>query len=122
MDFITLEEIILLTLANVSIGAWLIFHFSEQRIKSLMFAWGSEFKNEFLKEIEENPQTLTKILQPAIPSLINAFQQSLGSKGGGEMIKLPLIGKVPARFLDMGMGILQKKAAETAQEAVNTFG
>ena len=87
-----------------------------------MFAWGSEFKNEFLKEIEENPQILTKILQPAMPSLINALQQSLGSKGGGEMIKLPLIGKVPARLLDMGMGMLQKKAAETAQETVNTFG
>ena len=122
MDFITLEEIILLTLANICAAGWLIFHFSEQRIKSLIFTWGSEFKNEFLKEIEENPQILTKILQPAMPSLINAFQQSLGGKGGGEMIKLPLIGKVPARLLDIGMGMLQKKAAETAQEAVNTFG
>ena len=122
MDLITLEEIILLTLANICAAGWLIFHFSEQRIKTLAFTWGSEFKNQFLAEIEENPQILTKMLQPSMPSLINAVKQSLGAGGGGDMIKLPIIGKVPRELLGMGMQMLQKKGPEAAQEAANTFG
>lgn len=114
-----MEGLILLTLANVALGAWIVSRLARNRVKRVFFAWASEFKNSLLEEIIEDPEIIMKILGPALKKLAKQYGvPEPGEKGGS----INLFGfKIPRELLHWGLPILGKKLGKEA-EALNPFG
>lgn len=120
VDFIEIQILILLTLANIFAALGILFLLGRNRIKNTIFGWISEYKNLFLDELNENPKIIEQIVTPALKSL--AKQYGVPEPGGRGSGTVNLFGlKLPRELLEFGIRAIAPQAERRLIEA-SPFG
>ena len=124
VDYIGIEQLILLTLANLGLIAYLASKIMRKRLRKTFFELGNDFLNTKLSEIAANPEVFSKFAKPLMGMMLKELGAGYGGETGMKLPKLTgnkfidgLIASLVPRLVDKAIG-----SAGGAVASQNPFG